>query len=476
MQIETNGTMPVIPEQQDNSISPVSIGLAVDVGTTTVAVSAWLLSNRTHLATVAEKNVQIRYGQDVIKRISYATRPPLTGSSQNVESGPSALHYAIIVQLEKLFTRILSVCKTKLPRGLPPQVHSIVITGNTTMLSFVAGVPVNGLAAAPFTAGSLFNLTTDWAHIRTGEVVPNKESLDAPTPDTLQFFQTSVISDGTSVYIPPCIGAFIGADTVCAMLSAGFPVPGAAAALKPGESAIKASLLLADIGTNTEMALYIPATEERPGRILCTSAAAGPAFEAANISCGMSSVEGAIDKVSWDNGSLRCQVIGNGFAKGLCGSGIVSACATFLRNGYIDKSGIFQKGISKLGDGSTCVELTPAVYISQQDVRNLQLAKSAVKTGLQYMLEKTESLPVFCIAGGFGTNLNLKDAAEIGLIPQQLEKRCVHLGNGALAGASALLFSPTLRKKAAEIAKRSLQVNLAAVPGFQQRFLQSIDF
>lgn len=476
MQIETNVTMPVIPEAQDNTISPVSIGLAVDVGTTTIAVSAWQLSNRTHLATVAAKNVQMRYGPDVIKRISYATRPPLAGSAQNVESGPSALHYSVIVQLEKLFSQILSICSTKLPRGIPPHVQSIVISGNTAMLSFIAGVPVNGLAAAPFTPACLFDLVTTWSDVRNGTVVENAENLDKPTPETLQVLQTSVISDDTQVYFPPCIGAFIGADTVCAMLSAGFPVPGTNTNLKPGESVVKASLLLADIGTNTEMALYLPPTDQSPAKVICTSAAAGPAFEGANISCGMSAIEGAVDKVYYEGGSLRCQVIGGGFAKGLCGSGIVSATATLLENNYIDKNGMFLKGFSKLGDGTTCIELTPAVHISQQDIRNIQLAKSAVKTGLEYMMEKLNSLPVFCVAGGFGTQMSLQDASAIGLIPKKLQNRCIHLGNGSLSGASALLFSKVLRKKATDLAGKAIQVNLAAIPGFQQRFLGSMEF
>ena len=134
------------------------------------------------------------------------------------------------------------------------------------------------------------------------------------------------------------------------------------------------------------------------------------------------------------------------------------------------------KGGSKLGDGMRCIEFSPAVYISQQDIRNLQLAKSAVRTGLQYMLEKSPSLPVFCIAGAFGTKLSMRSASTIGLIPAELEKRTVHLGNAALAGAVALLFSPILRKKCTELAKKSYQINLAAVPDFQIRFLNSIDF
>lgn len=476
MQIQTEGIMPDIPEELEEQKSLAEVGLAVDVGTTTVAVSVWSISTRKCIATVAEKNNQVRYGYDIIRRISYALRPPLSGSSQVVETGPSALHYAIICQLEHLFTKALSAASAKSPRGTQLDVSRIVITGNTTMLSFVCAIPVDGLAAAPFAPASLFGFTTEWDDVRQGTVSQNCTTLDSPTPDMLSVFSSSVINSSTLVYFPPCIGAFIGADTVCAMLSAGFPspVPSKGSALA-WEAPVKAPLLLADIGTNTEIALYIPETDDKPAKILCTSAAAGPAFEAANISCGMSSVDGAIDKIDY-NGDLVCHVIGEGHAKGVCGSGLISAGATLFRNKYIDKGGVIQKSVSKLGDGQICIQLTPAVYLSQQDIRNMQLAKSAVKTGLAYMLERSPSLPVFCLAGGFGSHINVSDACEIGLIPTELEKRCVHLGNAALAGASALLFSKALRQKVIDIAKHSFQINLAAVPDFQQRYLGSIDF
>lgn len=475
MQIETEGVVPNIPEEDSHDFAN-EIGLAVDVGTSTVAVSAWSLKSRKCLATVAEKNAQIRYGYDVIRRISFATRAPLLGSAQVIESGSSALHYSIITQLEKMFVKVVNLVATKFARGIRPEVKRIVITGNTTMLSFVCAVPVDGLSVAPFSPSTLFGFSAYWENVRSGNVIENSVVLDAPTPDTLKLYETSVIPPETPIFFPPCIGAFIGADTVCAMLSAGFPSPiRISDNIENLETSVKSPLLLADIGTNTEIALFIPATEKSSAKILCTSAAAGPAFEASNISCGMSSIEGAIDSISY-NGDLVCHVIGDTNAKGICGSGLISAGATLLKHKYIDRNGVIQKSVSKLGDGSICIQLTPAVYLSQQDIRNMQLAKSAVKTGLAYMVERAPSLPIFCLAGGFGSNINITEACEIGLIPSELERRCVPLGNAALAGASALLFSKVLRRKSIEIAKNAYQINLAAVPDFQQRYLNSIDF
>ncbi|MBR4321153.1 ASKHA domain-containing protein [Treponema sp.] len=479
MQIVTDGEMPKIPELPEVELSPAEIGIAVDIGTTTIAVSVWSLLHRKHLVTVAEKNNQVRYGYDIIRRIAFAVRPPLTGSSTVVESGPSALHYCIISQLEKMFTRAIMESSSKLPRGFQPKVKSIVLTGNTTMLSFVCATSVNTMAAAPFTPATLFDTTTTWEKIRKGQVYSYCTVLDKPTPELISLFESSSVPNDAEVYIPPCIGAFIGADAVCSMIAAGFPIPGAkndASTLRPWEAKVKAPLLLADIGTNSELCLFIPDSENRAGRILCTSAASGPAFEGANISCGMPSTEGAIDKITYLHESLHCHTIGDKNPRGLCGTGLISAAAVMLKNKYIDKNGIIIREKSKLGDGTACIELTPAVYLSQQDIRNLQLAKSAVKTGLEFLLEHTDETPVFCIAGGFGSKINLEEATTIGLLPQQLEKRTIQLGNAALSGASALLFSNVLRDKARALAKKSIQINLAGIPEFQERFLKGIDF
>lgn len=479
MQIVTEGEMPKIPEQLEEVLSPAELGIAVDVGTTTIAVSVWSLLHRKHLVTVAEKNNQVRYGYDIIRRIAFAVRPPLTGSSAVVESGPSALHYCIIGQLEKMFSKALIESASRLPRGFQPKVKSIVITGNTTMLSFVCSTSVNNMAAAPFTPASLFDTSTTWGKIRKGQVYSYCTSLDKPTPELLKVFETSPILEDTEVYIPPCIGAFIGADAVCSMIAAGFPIPGSkndASTLRPWESKVKAPLLLADIGTNSELCLFVPDTEGKTGRILCTSAASGPAFEGANISCGMPSTEGAIDKITYIHDRLKCHTIGDKNPRGLCGTGLISAAAVMLKNKYIDKNGVIIREKSRLGDGTACIELTPAVYLSQQDIRNLQLAKSAVRTGLEFLLEHTEETPVFCIAGGFGSKINLEEATTIGLLPSELEKRTIQLGNAALSGASALLFSNVLREKARALAKKSIQINLAGIPEFQERFLNGMNF
>ncbi|MBQ9283141.1 MAG: DUF4445 domain-containing protein [Treponema sp.] len=479
MQIVTEGVMPDIPETIESEKSPAELGIAVDIGTTTIAVSVWSLLHRKHLVTIAEKNNQVRYGYDIIRRIAFAVRPPLTGSSAVVESGPSALHYCIVSQLEKMFSKAVIEAASRLPRGYQPRPVSIVITGNTTMLSFLAAASVSNMASAPFTPATLFDTKTTWSEIRKGEVFQNSVTLDKPTPELIKLFESSSIPPETEVYIPPCIGAFIGADAVCAMIAAGFPIPGIKndpSTLRPWESKVKAPLLLADIGTNSELCLFIPDTPEKPGKILCTSAASGPAFEGANISCGMPSIEGAIDKISYVHEKLQCHTIGDKNPRGLCGTGLISAAAVMLKNKYIDKNGIIIREKSKLGDGTSCIELTPAVYLSQQDIRNLQLAKSAVKTGLEFLLEHIEETPVFCISGGFGSKINLAEATAIGLLPTQLEKRTVQLGNAALSGASALLFSNVLREKARSLAKKSIQINLAGIPEFQQRFLKGIDF
>ncbi len=474
MEIDTDEIMTELPEDFDTNQTSMDVGIAVDVGTSTVAVSVWSLTKRKCLLTVSERNCQIRYGHDVIRRIAFAIRPPLTGSSQVVESGPSALHYSIITQVESLIDN--SVKKLITENDCEVHVRKIVITGNTTMLSFVCALPVDGLAAAPFNPASLFGFTARWDDVRKGTVNDKCVSLDPPTADILQVFSGSLLDDDIPVYFPPCVGSFIGADAVCAMLSAGFPVPSARKGSSLSwEAPVKAPLLLVDFGTNTELALYIPGKNGEAGKILCTNAAAGPALEGANISCGYCSIDGAVDGIEY-KGNLKCHVIGGGKAKGICGSGLVSAVAELYKNKFIDDDGVIQKAVSKLGDGSICIQLTPAVYISQQDIRNVQLAKSAVFTGISYMIERTSSLPVLCIAGSQGAHFDITEACSIGLIPKELESRCVHLGNAALAGASALLFSKALREKATAIARNAYQLNLAAVPGFQQTYLNSIGF
>ncbi|MBR1615335.1 MAG: DUF4445 domain-containing protein [Treponema sp.] len=445
MKIITEGSLPEIPEPPAD-FSPSEVALAVDVGTTTVAVAAWSLSSRKILSIVAEKNAQSKYGSDVINRIDFAVKLP---------SGGKILHDCLVKQLEKMFASALAAASQKMPRGFRPHVKKIVVTGNSTMLSFAAGVSVEGLAAVPFTLASKFDFSVAWK-----EISPSN---------------ASVVPSDAEVYFPPVVGAFIGADTVCAMLAAGFDLD----AEKP--------LLLADVGTNSEMALFVPASSSASARILCTSAAAGPAFEAANISCGMPSVNGAVDKVRIEGGKISVRTIGNAPAKGVCGSGLISSVSEFLRNGMVDSHGTIEEKKDGLGVDSRGqkIDLTEFVSVSQNDIRNLQLAKSAVKTGLDHLLSRFESLSPqkisgqkmrFFLAGGFGSRIDIEESVRVGLLPPSLLGGVSQIGNAALFGASAILFSEKLKEKARLLSKKSTQINLAAVPDFQQKFLGNIDF
>ncbi|MDE5797465.1 MAG: hypothetical protein K2H73_00340, partial [Treponemataceae bacterium] len=186
----THGALPPIPDPPE-ACSPAHVGIAVDLGTTTVVVSAWAAGTRTMLATVAEQNRQARFGGDVISRIAFAT----------AGDGLSVLHGTIVAQLESLFARVLRTAQAAMPRGISPAVTGIVLTGNTAMLSLLCGVPVNGLAAAPFTPASLFDLTTCWGDVRSGTVGGGRG-----TKNSLTTIATSVIDGGTPVYVPPCVG------------------------------------------------------------------------------------------------------------------------------------------------------------------------------------------------------------------------------------------------------------------------------
>ena len=427
MEIITEGALPTIPEPIAEC-SPQDVALAVDLGTTTVAVLCWSVIGRKILAVSSRKNAQSRFGSDVISRIEFSLK-----SSESEKE----INKCIVKQLDSLFLNALNLASTGLPRGFRPRVVKIVVTGNTTMLSLLAGISVCGLSAIPFSPASKFDFSVEW-----GRLIENPVS---PVPLDC------------AVYFPPIVGAFVGADTLCAMLSAGFSPDGGS------------PLLLADIGTNSEIALFVPKTDERNARIFCTAAAAGPAFEAANISCGMASVAGAVEDVSFSDGKFSVRTIGNATPQGVCGSGLIAAVSSFLDGNLISVDGEIL--------GSDSIEISKNVEITQNDIRNFQLAKSALRTGIGYLLEKSEKIPEkFFLAGGFGSRIDLEKSARAGLIPENLLKKVERIGNAALFGASALLFSDSLKEKIRNLAKNSFQINLAAIPDFQSKFIRNIGF
>lgn len=302
------------------------------------------------------------------------------------------------------------------------EVDALVITGNTVMLSLLTATDVTPFAAAPFACERLF-----------GEVVSAETVGLTDCPNA-------------AVYLAPCISAFVGGDTATALL---------AADLKENE-------LLLDIGTNGEMAL-----QTAHGLYVC-STAAGPAFEGVGISCGMPASEGAIHRVELVNGTLYPSVIGGGDSSGLCGSGLIVAAACLLMRGDITPDGIT--------DGP--VTIASGVTLTPEDIRALQVSKSAIRSGIDTLLRAAnltaEEVASVTVCGGFGSYLNPRSAVTIGLLPTAFATRIRGVGNAALSGAAALLLDPARRDALARRITDAQVVELATDPYFAARFITNM--
>ena len=239
--------------------------------------------------------------------------------------------------------------------------------------------------------------------------------------------------------------------------------------------------LLVDIGTNGEMALAAG------GKMLCCSTAAGPAFEGAGIYQGMNAKEGAVSRVFLENGKIRCSVIGGVEAKGICGSGIVDAVAVMVKAGILDETGIINEEDHAFEGDITEVEEQPAfrlpgtqVVITQKDIRAVQLAKSAVCSGMLTLIEEAGMQPKdvkrLTIAGGFGAFIDVQSAQTIGLIPPGFAAKAVAVGNAAGTGASMVLLSEEVRRSSEKLAKRAETVELSSSPRFMDYYVENMLF
>ena len=306
-------------------------------------------------------------------------------------------------------------------------IDGVVITGNTAMLCLFTATDTASLSHAPFALPSAFDEVRTAAQLGLTALAPNR-----------------------AVYLPPCAAAFIGADALCAAL---------ACDLDDNTTA-----LLTDMGTNGEMLL------SHDGAILACSTAAGPAFEGVGISCGMPAVTGAIDEVALINGRLLSHAIGGGRAEGICGSGLVDAAACLLATEEMDASGYLDAAVS-LGDG---------ISLTQEDIRALQQAKSAVCSGLQTLLHHAgvtaDEMETLYTAGGFGSRLNGRNAAAIGLIPQALATRIRPVGNAALDGAARLLLDAHAKRRMTALVEKIQVISLATDTFFTDNFIRNMSF
>ena len=398
-------------EMPDFTLKPLfhTFGAAVDIGTTTLA--ARLYGHKGLLAQASGINPQNRYGADVISRIGGALAGKGVEMAQCIRKALKAL-------LEELSGEA----------GISPeQIDALAITGNTAMLYLLTETDPDCLSHAPFEASRLF-----------GELWRGVD-LELPCPTA-------------KVYLPRCVSAFVGADLVTALLASGL--------WRKEETSV-----LADLGTNGEMALY------SGKRLYCCSTAAGPAFEGTGLSMGMAGKEGAIDRVAVQEGALCSHVIGGGKAAGVCGSGVVDAMSAFLELGLMDETGCLTKDP---------VFISERVSISQRDVRMVQLAKSAVCAGVQTLIENAgismAEVDRLVIAGGFGSYLNLENAGKIGLIPPALARKASPIGNGALLGAAMVLLNQDFIELSSRLARQAETVDLAASSIFQERYLEGMLF
>lgn len=407
-QIVTQGDMPEFPLHPGFE----RFGAALDIGTTTLAGRLYS-ADGTPVAQSSRLNPQGTFGADVISRIEAS----LSGEGKKLAE-------CIVNALDEM------LCEMADEAGIrPEETDALVVTGNTAMLYLLTGSCPETLSHAPFEADRLFG-----------------ESL---TAGDLGF--CSILS-GTEVYLPSCMAAFVGADTVCALLSSGIT--------EKEEDA-----LLVDIGTNGEMALM------KEGNLLVCSTAAGPAFEGGGISMGMRGSEGAVDRVVLKDGELSAHVIGDSEPAGICGSGLIDAVACLLQNETLDETGYLEE--------ETVTVLAP-VELTQQDIRMVQLAKSSICAGMQTLLLTAKSGPEqvkkLYIAGGFGHYLNMENAALIGLIPQALTERIKVIGNAALSGASMILLNREFREKCRELAGKAQVVELSSNPVFADKYMMGMMF
>ena len=388
------------------------LGGAVDIGTTTLA--ARLYDRTGLLATASAPNPQRDFGADVISRVGKAMEGHAGALAACVRQGVNGL--------------LLDLCK-QAGRSVH-EIDGLVVTGNTAMLHLLTETDPSPLAAAPFAAEELFGVQR-----------PARTLGLTGSPDC-------------TVWLPRCMSAFVGGDITTALLAAG---------LCEGQD----TALLADIGTNGEIALW------KNGALLCCSTAAGPAFEGANLSQGMQGAPGAIDHVGVENGALVLHTIEEQPARGICGSGVADLLAALLELEILDETGL-------LDDGEEQWDLTENVAFTQADVRQVQLAKSAVRSGIETLLHEArlepEDVAELAVAGGFGSFLDLHSAAAIGLIPPELEEACRVIGNAALSGAAMLLWDRDLWARSVALADSARTVDLAGSRFFMDRYVENMMF
>ena len=422
--------------------SPV-YGMAFDIGTTTVVGYLMDLSTGEQIGVSASMNPQVVYGDDVIARLSFVISD---------EDGLRKLHGAIIGALNEITETLAEQAHIT-----TDDIYEMAIVGNTCMHHLFLNIDPSQLAPSPFVPVISEPI---WVHA---------EELNLS------------VYPQAHVHILPNISGYVGTDIIGDVLASG---------LFEADD----NVLLVDIGTNGEIVF------SAKGKMVACATAAGPAFEGARISCGMRGAPGAIDQVVFDE-DVEYTTIGNARPRGLCGSGLLDVVAEMVRTGVVDSSGRIVdsddadlsapdriRARIRAGENGNDFLLVPAtegedghaMYITAKDVRELQLAKSAIRSGIDILMEEmgvsASELSRVLLAGAFGNYLRKESASAIGLLPPISVEKIHSIGNAAGEGAKLALISQTERKRAAVLAREIQYIELSTRMDFMEKFTDNMFF
>jgi uncharacterized 2Fe-2S/4Fe-4S cluster protein (DUF4445 family) len=409
------------------SAAPI-FGLAMDIGSTKIAMYLVDLTSGGTLKAFAVMNPQIAYGEDVISRISYANR------------GEAERKLLQTLLVDGINTAVAE--QLRLAGLTSDQIVDVVAVGNTAIHHFFCGLPVEQLGRAPFSPAVAGSLSLPAAQI----------GLRA--------------APGARVYLPPNIAGYVGADHVSALVaSQPYFADGAS--------------LLVDIGTNTEISLV------NGQRILSCSCASGPAFEGAHITDGMRAAPGAIDRITFRDGRPVVYTIEEKPAVGICGSGILNSLAEMLNAGVLDRRGLLTNQTGGKRGEYILVDAAHSghgrnIVINRRDVNEIQLAKAAIRGGMRTLQDAAgmgdQAVQSFVAAGAFGTHLDTASAVRTGMFPDIPRERFHQVGNAAGVGARQMLLSRAKRQEAEEIVSRVEYLELTIMPQFTPFYTEEMFF
>ena len=405
-------------------------GIAIDIGTTTVAMELIDLKNAKIISKVADVNSQVKFGFDVMSRIAFTLENP---------EGLSTLQKSIVDTLNTLINKLLDESKIR-----REDIAELAVSANTTMCHILLGESVESLGKFPF-----LPRFTEVKRVCAKDI--------------------GIDLDATLITLPH-ISGFLGSDIVSGVYASGIC-----------DDKDK-NILFIDIGTNGEMLL------KTDNNLLATSCAIGPALEGMNISCGIRAGIGAIDDFHIDEADISYTTIGNTDPIGICGSGVLSMVRELLKSGFINKMGAIDKkcldsnhSFIKADDsGKPFIKINDNLYFTAKDIRQVQLAKGAILSGIRALIKKagieTCDITRVCIAGQFGKYISMDSFFGVGLMPSEFEGKVEYLGNTSLTGAYMALLDKNAIEYMTEISVETEFFELSKLEEYEKIFAKALRF